>query len=99
MARAAAERLSQLRNAWEITMSEVAQLRHAELAGRLLALGAAGVVLAAGDAVRDARVDDDQVGRGWQGNPPKLQAARVQEQRRGLIGQAGGHLIHDPAAS
>ena len=98
MASAAAERIRQLLDARQVGIREVAQLRNPELARGLLALGTAGVVVARGDVVRYARVDDHQVRVGGQRHAAELQTARVEEQGGTAVRQVGGHLVHDPAA-
>jgi hypothetical protein len=76
---------------------DVAQGRHAEQPRRFLALRAPLVVAAAGQRARDPGVEHQHGGPRRQIDEAALQAARVQQQGARRVGEAGGHLVHDPA--
>ena len=77
---------------------DIAQRRHPQQPGGFLAFGPARVVAAVRQRAGDARIEHQHAaGRGQIDEAPR-QAAGVEQQGFGSVGQAGGHLVHDAAA-
>src|ERR1039458_10359247 len=67
----------------------------AEDGGAFFDLGAAGVVLAAGDGVLDHGVADDDADVGWDGREGVFEGAAVDHDGVVLCSAAGDELVHD----
>ncbi len=72
------------------------KLRDAERRGRALALRAPRLVVAARVLVSHPGVDHEQLGLRGQRDALERECPRVDEERRALVGEARGHLVHRP---
>ena len=76
--------------------AHIAERRDTQPSRRIVAFRATDAVLAARVAVSDPRMDDDEAGLRRKRQPFEGERPGVEKQRGAAIGQARGHLVHDP---